>query len=78
LLRDGCPWRYLPRDGFPPRSTAYNIFSKFQGNGVSEAIWAELLVKWCDGLRETKPIDDRLTYDDRADGNHPNNQQFRP
>jgi transposase len=21
LLRAGCPWRYLPRDGFPPRST---------------------------------------------------------
>src|SRR4051794_7858245 len=21
LLRTGCPWRYLPRDGFPPRST---------------------------------------------------------
>jgi transposase len=20
LLRTGCPWRYLPRDGFPPRS----------------------------------------------------------
>ena len=26
LLRTGCPWRYLPRDGFPPRSTVYNIF----------------------------------------------------
>jgi transposase len=22
LLRTGCPWRYLPRDGFPPRSTS--------------------------------------------------------
>jgi putative transposase len=21
LLRTGCPWRYLPRDSFPPRST---------------------------------------------------------
>jgi putative transposase len=20
LLRTGCPWRYLPRDSFPPRS----------------------------------------------------------
>src|SRR5271165_3434678 len=29
LLRTGCPWRYLPRDGFPPRSTVYNIFRKF-------------------------------------------------
>jgi transposase len=21
LLRTGCPWRHLPHDGFPPRST---------------------------------------------------------
>jgi putative transposase len=26
LLRTGCQSRYLPRDGFPPRSTVYNIF----------------------------------------------------
>jgi transposase len=25
LLRTACPWRYLPRDGFPPRSTVYNV-----------------------------------------------------
>ena len=42
LLRTGCPWRYLPLDGFPPRSTVYNIFRKFQREGVWEAIWAEL------------------------------------
>jgi transposase len=42
LLRTGCPWRYLPRGGFPPRSTVYNIFRKFQREGVWEAIWAEL------------------------------------
>ena len=42
LLRTGCPWRYLPRDSFPPRSTVYNIFRKFQRDGVREAIWAEL------------------------------------
>ena len=36
LLRTGCPWRYLPRDGFPPRSTVYNIFRKFQHEGVWE------------------------------------------
>jgi transposase len=42
LLRTGCPWRYLPRDSFPPRSTVYNIFRKFQRDGVWEAIWAEL------------------------------------
>ena len=34
LLRTGCPWRYLPRDGFPPRSTVYNIFRNFQKDGV--------------------------------------------
>jgi transposase len=42
LLRTGCPWRYLPRDRFPPRSTVYNIFRKFEREGVWEAIWAEL------------------------------------
>jgi len=42
LLRTGCPWRYLPRYGFPPRATVYNIFRKFQREGVWEAIWAEL------------------------------------
>ena len=42
LLRTGCPWRYLPRDSFPPRSTVYNIFRKFQRGGVWETIWAEL------------------------------------
>jgi hypothetical protein len=30
LLRTGCPWRCLPRDSFPTRSTVYNIFRKFQ------------------------------------------------
>ena len=42
LLRTGCPWRYLPGDGFPPRSTVYNIFRKFQRDGTWNAIWAEL------------------------------------
>ena len=42
LLRTSCPWRYLPHDSFPPRSTVYNIFRKFQRDGVWEAIWAEL------------------------------------
>ena len=42
LLRTGCSWRYLPRDSFPPRSTVYNIFRKFQRDGIWEAIWAEL------------------------------------
>src|SRR5271168_4309883 len=42
LLRTGCPWRYLPRDGFPPRSTVYNIFRKFQREGAWEAAWVEL------------------------------------
>ena len=29
LLRTGCPWCHLPQEGFPPRSTVYNIFRKF-------------------------------------------------
>ena len=42
LLRTGCPWRYLPRDGFPPRSTVYNIFRKFQVDGTWASIWDQL------------------------------------
>lgn len=42
LLRTGCPWRNLPGDGFPPRSTVYNIFRRFQADGSWEAIWGEL------------------------------------
>jgi putative transposase len=42
LLRTGCPWRHLPRDRFPLRSTIYNSFRKFQREGGWEAIWAEL------------------------------------
>ena len=42
LLRTGCPWRYLPRGVFPPRSTVYNIFRAFQRDGAWEAIWEEL------------------------------------
>jgi putative transposase len=42
LPRTGCPWSYLPRESFPPRSTVYNIFRNFQRDGVWEAIWAGL------------------------------------
>jgi putative transposase len=42
LLRTGCPWRYLPRDSFPPRSTVYNIFRKFQADGTWNGIWDHL------------------------------------
>jgi transposase len=56
LLRTGCPWRYLPGDGFPPRSTVYNIFRKFQRDGAWEAIWAELHMALRERLgREASP-----------------------
>jgi transposase len=56
LLRTGCPWRYLPRDGFPPRSTVYNIFRKFQKDGVWEVIWAHLHAQLREKLgREASP-----------------------
>src|SRR3954454_21536486 len=42
LLRTGCPWRFLPRDRFPPRSTVYNLFRQFQRDVAWEAIWAAL------------------------------------
>lgn len=56
LLRTGCPWRYLPRDSFPPRSTVYNIFRRFQAEGQWEAIWAELHMALRERLgREASP-----------------------
>jgi transposase len=56
LLRTGCPWRYLPRDGFPPRSTVYNIFRNFQKDGVWEAIWQRLHMDLREEMeRETSP-----------------------
>ena len=56
LLRTGCPWRYLPKGDFPPRSTVYNIFRKFQREGVWDAIWAELHVALRERMgREASP-----------------------
>jgi Putative transposase of IS4/5 family (DUF4096) len=56
LLRTDCPWRYLPRDHFAPRSTLYNIFCKFLRNGVWEAIWADLHMALRERMgRETSP-----------------------
>jgi transposase len=56
LLRTGCPWRYLPRDSFPPRSTVYNIFRKFQRNDVWEEIWSELHMALRERMgREARP-----------------------
>ena len=54
LLRTGCPWRYLPRGSFPPRSTVYNIFRKFQREGVWEATWAECIWRCASG-RDARP-----------------------
>jgi transposase len=43
-------------DAFPPRSTVYNIFRKFQRDGVWEAIWAELHMALREQLgREASP-----------------------
>ena len=56
LLRTGCPWRYLPRDRFPTRSTVYNIVRKFQRDGVWQAIWAELHIALREQMgREASP-----------------------
>ena len=44
------------REGFPPRSTVYNIFRKFQREGTWEAIWAELHVALRERMgREASP-----------------------
>ena len=42
LLRTGCTWRTLDEPCFPPRSTVYNIFRKFQKDGSWEKIWQHL------------------------------------
>jgi len=56
LLRTGCPWRYLPHDGFPPRSTVYNIFRNFQKDGVWGAIWEQLHMELREDMdREANP-----------------------
>ena len=56
LLRTGCPWRYLPGGIFPPRSTVYNIFQKFQREGAWERIWEELHMALREALgREASP-----------------------
>lgn len=36
-LRSGCQWRMLPRD-FPPRSTVFYYFRKWQQDGTFERI----------------------------------------
>ena len=57
VLRTGCPWRYLPRDGFPPRSTVYNIFRNFQKDGVWDAIWQRLHMDLREDMeREASPM----------------------
>ena len=56
ILRTGCPWRYLPRGGFPPRSTVYNIFRNFKRDGVWDAIWDSLHMDLRENLgREDQP-----------------------
>ena len=56
LLGTGCPWRYLPRGPFPPRSTVYNIFRQFQSDGAGERIWEELHMALREALdREASP-----------------------
>jgi transposase len=42
VLRTGCTWRTLDELCFPPRSTVYNIFRKFQKDGTWEKIWHHL------------------------------------
>ena len=56
ILRTGCPWRYLPRGGFPPRSTVYNIFRNFKRDCVWDAIWDSLHMDLRENLgREASP-----------------------
>jgi putative transposase len=36
-LKTGCQWQWLPRD-FPPASTVYSYYRKWQGRGIWEQI----------------------------------------
>ena len=52
----GVSNRSSPRGPFPPRSTVYNIFRKFQREGVWECIWEELHMAVREALgREASP-----------------------
>src|SRR5712692_9121373 len=37
LLRNGCQWRYLPKD-FPPKSTVWRYFDEWRHNGTLDVI----------------------------------------
>jgi putative transposase len=50
LLRTGCPWRTLPRDGFPPRSSVYTIVRMVQ----RESVWASICAERHGILREQR------------------------
>ena len=84
LLRTGCPWRYLPRGDFPPRSTVYNIFRKFQRDGVWAGIWDALYPALREqGGREASPtagaIDSQtLKSAEKGGPKHANRPRTRP
>jgi len=67
--RTGCPWRYLPRDSFPPRSTVYNIFCKFQREGVWKAIWQSCIWRSASGRDATPAL--RLRFSTANRSNRP-------
>jgi putative transposase len=46
-LKTGCQWEYLPKD-FPPHSTVYNYYRKWQKKGV----WEEINQKLRELVRE--------------------------
>ena len=43
-LKTGCAWQFLPRD-FPPPSTVYNYYRKWQKKGVWEKMNQQLREK---------------------------------
>ena len=44
ILRTGCQWRYLPKD-FPPKSTVWNYFDRWRGDGTLDSIHDALRTK---------------------------------
>ena len=57
ILRAGCQWRYLPKD-FPPKSTVWNYFDRWRGDGTLDSIHDALRTK---ARAAEKPYSPRTT-----------------
>ena len=55
VLRTGCPWNLLPKD-FPPTSTVYGYFRRWQMDGIWASMHHALVMRMREHLgREASP-----------------------